>query len=194
MFLQATIKHTSSGDTLSTNTSDEKWYDTGDDANGYHSTGVSVSKDVADSTYHANTIPTSASKQDTKEENRGNYAAAERYSPTDQLLQSRSREGIDMEQPRLQRPNHLSGIVPPPPRNPEQHQRPVHPLQPLHALGRVGPQGVREPEGQAVPRPQPHAQGPEPRDGEEACPQPGQESGDGGLRPCTQEGRTIGLV
>lgn len=28
------------------------------------------------------------------------------------LLQSRSREGIDMEQPRLQRPNHLAGIVP----------------------------------------------------------------------------------
>nr|XP_054758544.1 signal-induced proliferation-associated 1-like protein 1 isoform X3 [Lytechinus pictus] len=110
---QATIKHTSSGDTLSTNTSDEKWYDTGDDANGYHDNGVTVSKDVPEGMYRTNPAATNApGSQDTKEENRSNYAMAERYSPTEQLYQSRSREGIDMEQPRLQRPNHLAGIVP----------------------------------------------------------------------------------
>eukprot|EP00057_Strongylocentrotus_purpuratus_P016622 XP_011671096.1 PREDICTED: signal-induced proliferation-associated 1-like protein 2 isoform X2 [Strongylocentrotus purpuratus] len=113
---QATIKHTSSGDTLSTNTSDEKWYDAGDDANGYHDNGVPVSKDVPEGMYRTNpaTTPSTVplSQQGIKEENLSNYAMAERYSPTEQLYQSRSREGIDMEQPRLQRPNHLAGIVP----------------------------------------------------------------------------------
>ncbi|XP_071486438.1 uncharacterized protein [Diadema antillarum] len=102
---QATIKNT--------NTSDEKWYDTGDDANGYHDDGVSVSKDAADAMYQTSlSASSSLTKQEPRDESRGNYATAERYSPTEQLFQVRSREGVDMEQPRLQRPTHLAGIVP----------------------------------------------------------------------------------
>ncbi|XP_072030878.1 uncharacterized protein [Amphiura filiformis] len=85
------VRHTNSADTNSTSTSnsDDKWYDTSDDLNGYHDSGVSISRESA--SYSSQSIPSSSSHPNIQSEipDPQQYAQPERYSPTEHLYPDR---------------------------------------------------------------------------------------------------------
>ena len=91
LLLQTPVRHTNSADTTSTSTSnsDDKWYDTADELNGYHDSGVPIAKETA--SYTSQSIPSSASHPNFQTEisDPQKYAKPERYSPTEHLYPSR---------------------------------------------------------------------------------------------------------
>ncbi|XP_022081278.1 signal-induced proliferation-associated 1-like protein 1 isoform X3 [Acanthaster planci] len=88
----ASVKHSRSGDTLSSNNSDEKWYDTHDDMNGYHDSRLSRSRDnIAEPSYSTSTTAGISSHHVFPGEYRDSdaYGKPERYSPTEHLYPDR---------------------------------------------------------------------------------------------------------
>ncbi|XP_038046947.1 signal-induced proliferation-associated 1-like protein 1 [Patiria miniata] len=91
----ASVKHSRSGDTLSSNNVDDNWYDTHDDMNGYHDSRLSRSRDnIAEPSGYS--VPSAALPGDFKDPVDG-YGKPERYSPTEHLYPDRMLSDAELQ-------------------------------------------------------------------------------------------------